>query len=75
MSNGEVPKNFLQSLYAVLIGNAVYFLVLMPLLPYRARHVAPRLDLGIVVDFWVCVVVYGILEMVSRRKKQKQRES
>jgi len=48
---------------------------LSPILPYPARHVAPRLDLGILVDFWVCVVVYGIIEILSRRKRQNQRQS
>jgi hypothetical protein len=42
--------NFAQSLIAVLAGNVVYFL-LMPHLPPAARHVAPRLDLGVLVDF------------------------
>lgn len=75
MSKGVVPRNFLKSLYAVLIGNAIYFLILSPVLPYRARHVAPRLDLGIAVDFWVCVVVYGVIEILSRKKSQNERQS
>ena len=59
--------NFLHALIAVLAGNAVYFLV-MPYLPFRARHVAPRLDLGLVVDFWFCLVVLGIVKTVAARR-------
>ena len=58
--------NFVHALIAVLAGNAAYFLV-MPCLPLPARHVAPRLDLGLVVDFWFCLVILGIVKMVARR--------
>jgi len=50
--------NFLQSLAAVLAGNIVYFL-LMPHLPPAARHNPARLDLGVIVDFWFCLVFLG----------------
>ncbi len=66
-----MPRAFLKSLAAVLIGNAVYFLLLSPLLPPLARHQAFRLDLGLVVDFWVCLVVWGTLELVLRRRKAR----
>jgi hypothetical protein len=51
--------NFAQSLIAVLVGNVTYFL-LMPYLPPPARHVPMRFDLGVVVDFWICLVVLGV---------------
>ncbi len=63
MSKSAVA-NFVQSLIAVLAGNALYFL-LMPYLPLRARHVAPRLDLGVVVDFWFCLVVLGLIKTIA----------
>jgi len=67
-----VFRNFYKSLAAVLIGNAIYFLILMPVLPPAARHGvslgAPRIDLGLVIDFWVCVVVYGVIELILRRR-------
>lgn len=59
--------NFVHALIAVLAGNVVYFLV-MPFLPPLARHEAPRLDLGLVVDFWFCLVILGIIKMVARRR-------
>jgi len=60
----------LKSLVSVLAGNAIFFLVLTPLLPHHARHVPGRLDLGLVIDFWVCLVMYGLLEFFLRRRRR-----
>jgi hypothetical protein len=65
--------NFVQALLAVLAGNAVYFL-LLPDLPPAARHVAPRLDLGMVVDFWICLVIFGLIKTASRRRRDSARK-
>jgi hypothetical protein len=62
-------RTFLDSLIAVLAGNAVYFL-LMPHLPQSARHIAPRLDLGIVVDLWFCLVMLGIVKTTAHLRRQ-----
>jgi hypothetical protein len=67
--------NFVQSLIAVLAGNLVYFL-LMPHLPPAARHIPPRLDLGVLVDFWFCVVFLGAIKTFTkwgRGSRQQQR--
>ena len=64
--------NFAQALVAVLAGNAVYFL-LVRYLPPAARHVAPRLDLGMVVDFWICSVIFGLIKTASRRRRNSSR--
>jgi hypothetical protein len=61
--------NFVQSLIAVLAGNAVYFL-LIPHLPPAARHVPQRLDLGVFVDLWLCLVVLGIVKALARSKRK-----
>ena len=58
--------NFAHSLIAVVAGNIAYFL-LMPHLPLAARHVAPRLDLGVLVDFWFCLIALGIVKIFARR--------
>jgi hypothetical protein len=60
--------NFVHALIAVLGGNILYFLV-MPYLPARAQHVAPHVDLGLVVDFWFCLVILGIVKMWAGRRK------
>jgi hypothetical protein len=61
----HLPRTFGRSLLAILLGNAVYFL-LMPRLPSSAQHQAFRLDLGLLVDFAVCVAVFGVLQLVWR---------
>jgi hypothetical protein len=62
--------NFLQSLAAVLAGNIVYFL-LMPHLPPAAQHNPARLDLGVIVDFWFCLVFLGLIKTFAKRGKDK----
>ena len=52
---------WLKSLAAVLLGNALYF-YLLPSLPPPAQHKPMRLDLGVLVDFWFCLVMYGLIE-------------
>jgi len=57
----------LRSLAAVVIGNALYFLALLPHLPARARHSAFRVDLGLLIDFWTCVLVWGAITFAAQR--------
>ena len=52
---------------AVVIGNLLYFFAVMPHLPPAGQHRPDRLDLGLLVDFWVCVVLYGIIEWFDRK--------
>ena len=59
-------RSFLKSLIAVLAGNAVYFLLLVPRLPAAGRHRPFGLDLGLLIDFWACLVVYGLIELLLR---------
>ena len=61
MSKSSVTWNLLQSLLAVLLGNATYF-VLMPSLPQVARHRLFQVDLGLLVDFWFCVAAFGLIK-------------
>jgi hypothetical protein len=49
-------------LIAILLGNALYF-ALSPHLPPAAQHGADALGLGTVVDFWFCLLIYGLLEL------------
>lgn len=60
MSKRSVVANYLQSLLAVLLGNAAYY-VLQPSLPPAARHKLFQIDLGLLVDFWFCLVAYGLI--------------
>jgi hypothetical protein len=61
--------NFVHALIAVLAGNAAYFL-LLPYLPQAAQHELFRVDLGLVVDFWFCLVVFGMVKTVARRRRK-----
>ena len=63
--------NFLHALLAVLAGNAVYFLV-EKYLPSRAHHAPFKIDLGMVVDFWFCLVVFGIIKTVAARRRESK---
>lgn len=65
--------NFVQSLIAVVAGNVAYFL-LIPHLPLAARHVPMRFDLGVVVDFWFCLVVLGVIKTVTRWRKGSRQQ-
>lgn len=65
MSKSVVRLNFLQALLAIILGNVVYF-ALLPSLPLIARHRPFRVDLGMVLDFWFCLVIYGLIRTARR---------
>ena len=65
VSNLSVRLNFLQALLAIILGNVVYF-ALLPTLPLVARHRPFRVDLGMVLDFWMCLVIYGLIRTVRK---------
>ena len=65
MSNLLVLINFLQALLAIILGNVVYF-ALIRSLPPVARHRPLHVDLGIILDFWFCLVVYGIIRTARK---------
>ncbi len=69
MVAGDAVTNFMQALFAVLAGNAAYFL-LMPYLPLAARHVPFRTDLGLLVDACFCLFFLVAVKLVSGRKRQ-----
>ena len=51
---------------AILLGNAIYFLLLVPLLPQILVHKVFTIDLGLALDFLLCV---GILVLIHWRKR------
>ena len=58
------PSKWLRYLLAIVLGNGLYF-SLMPHLPPPARHRTPHVDLGLLIDFWFCLLVYGLLESAA----------
>jgi hypothetical protein len=69
VSNNNVI-NFVQALTAVVAGNLVY-LALLRYMPPGARHIPGHLDLGLLIDFWFCLVFFGIIKTVSGRIPRK----
>ena len=58
-------SNFLDALVAVLAGNAIYFL-LMPHMPLAMRHSLFREDLGLVIDFLICTIIFIGVKLIRR---------
>jgi hypothetical protein len=65
VSKPSVLINFLQALLAIILGNLVYF-ALIPSLPAAARHHPFHVDLGLILDFWFCLVAYGLIRTARR---------
>lgn len=51
---------------AAILGNLIYYFSLAPHLPEFLRHTGFRVDLGTLVDFLVCVAVYGLIRLGAR---------
>ncbi|MBZ5582767.1 MAG: hypothetical protein LAQ30_11305 [Acidobacteriia bacterium] len=58
--------NFWRSLIAVVAGNAIYFSV-ERYLPLRAQHQPYHIDWGLAIDFWVCLVCYGLVKLIRKK--------
>ncbi len=67
MSKQSVLVNFVQALAAVILGNVAYFL-LAPTFPPIARHHPFHFDVGMLVDFWLCLVAYGLIRTARKWK-------
>jgi hypothetical protein len=67
VSKQSVIVNFVEALLAIVLGNVVYFL-LVPSLPAIARHHRFHTDLGTLVDFWFCLVAYGLIRTARKWK-------
>ncbi|MEO8349353.1 MAG: hypothetical protein ABI610_10605 [Acidobacteriota bacterium] len=68
-------RRWIEYLVAVLVGNAIYFLVLFPALPQGLRHEPLRMDAGLLLAFLCCVGVYGVIRMASRHAQDWNRKS
>ena len=66
----SVRRRLIKQTIAVVGGNLLYFFVVMPHLPAAARHRPDRLDLGLIVDFWICVALYGLIELFDRVRRR-----
>src|SRR5689334_12891406 len=64
----KVLRRTLKQFIAVVAGNVVYFFLLLPRLPVKAQHRPFHIDLGLLVDVWLCAVVYGLIELLDRKR-------
>jgi len=60
-------RRFFIALAAVVLGNAIY-LLLLPVLPEKAQHTPFALDWGLVLDFWICLVIFNVFLLFVRKK-------
>jgi len=66
---GVTPRRWLEYLVAILLGNAIYYFSLVPHLPDSLRHQGFSIDGGVLVDFVVCVLVYGLIRLGVRVRR------
>src|SRR6185437_2698498 len=66
---GVTPRRWLEYLVAILLGNAIYYFSLVPYLPDSLRHQGFSTDGGVLVDFVVCVLVYGLIRLGVRVRR------
>jgi hypothetical protein len=66
VSKPSVLLNLIQALCGIILGNVAYYF-LAPSLPLP-RHRPFQLDAGLVVDFWFCLVAYGLIRTARRWK-------
>jgi ABC-type uncharacterized transport system permease subunit len=62
---GATPRRWLEYLVAVVLGNAIYYFSLFRHLPTSLQHQGFQMDAGVLVDFVVCVAVYGLIRLGS----------
>jgi len=62
---GVPPRRWLEYLVAILLGNAIYGFSLVPHLPHYLQHQGFQVDLGMLLDFLVCVGVYGLIRLAA----------
>jgi len=62
---GVTPRRWLEYLIAILVAQVIYYYSLVPYLPDALRHHGSDIDLGMGVDFLVCVAVYGLIRLGS----------
>lgn len=63
----EMISTLIQAFCAIVLGNIAYFL-LASSLPPVARHQPFHMDLGTLIDFWICVAIYGLIRTARKWK-------
>lgn len=55
---------------AILLGNAIYFGVLYPALPAALKNQPWKVDAGLLLDFFICLLVYGAIRLGVRHARR-----
>jgi hypothetical protein len=63
-------RRWIEYLIAILVGNALYFLLLFPALPRLLQHQPFRFDVGLVLDFVLCAAVYGVMRLAVEHARR-----
>ncbi len=63
-------RRWLHGLWAVVVGNAVYFVLLWRWLPEAWRHRPFVLDRGLGVDFLLCLGFYLLLRLLGPARRR-----
>lgn len=64
------PRRWVEYLIAILAGNGIYFAVLHPGLPPSLQHAPFRFDVGLLIDFVCCLLVYAAIRLGSRHGRR-----
>jgi hypothetical protein len=64
------PRRWVEYLVAILAGNGIYFAVLHPGLPPSLQHQPFRFDVGLLIDFICCVLVYAAIRLGTRHARR-----
>jgi hypothetical protein len=56
----SIGRRWAEYLVAILLGNIIY-LFIEPQLPTVIRHRMFRVDLGLGIDFLICVAIFGVV--------------
>ena len=64
------PRRWVEYVIAILAGNGIYFAVLHPGLPPSLQHAPFRFDLGLLIDFSCCLLVYAAIRLGSRQGRK-----
>lgn len=68
-------NRLLKQAAAVVLGSLLYFFAQSPHLPPAARHTPFRLDWGLLIDAWICLVIYGLIELAMRFRRVHRTKS
>ena len=68
-------RRWVEYLIAILAGNGIYFAVLHPALPPALQHKPFGFDLGLLIDFTCCVLVYGAIRLGTRHAHRARPDS